>query len=162
MRIYETCGEINLENKTMKAYTFLPDLEDMDYKFERYFNISNDNEYGVIGILTTKGENYNLCKHPNGKKILVSQPIDLEFINSNFATRTFEDIDEDSSIYFFCYHDDNFDLKMLSEIKDEGISLEEFLARLRAIPCDPEELPNLNFVQPKVGNGGILTVDGSC
>ncbi|GAB3719148.1 hypothetical protein [Flavobacterium koreense] len=162
MRIYETCGEINLENKTMKAYTFLPDLEDMDYKFERYFNISNDNEYGVFGVLTAKGDDYDLRVHSTGKRTLVSQPIDLEFINSNFATRTFEDIDEDSRIYFFCFHDDNFDMKLLSEIKDGEISLEEFLAYLRAQAYNEEKFPKLNFVQPKVGNGGILTVDGSC
>lgn len=162
MSIYETCGSINIENKTLTAYTFLPELDDIDYKFVQYYNISNKDEYGVIGILTTKGSDYDLRRHISGKKTLVSQPVDLESINSNFSTRTFEAINEESEIYFFCYHDDNFDTELLDFLKDEKISLKEFLDYLRAQALVEKSYNKFSFVQPKVGNGGILTFDGSC
>lgn len=149
MKTYQSCGKINIETKTVEVKTMLPELEEGVYKYVKYYNISNENYYGILGILLVEnGPNDDL----SGIDVVLKKiPVDTNPINLNELEplengKTFSNLKSNDSIHFMCFHDDSFngsekDLKIFQK------SLPQF--------------PDFDLIEePKVGNGGVLTIDG--
>ena len=149
MKIYQSCGKINLEMKTVTVKTLLPELEEGTYKYVKYYNISNANFYGILGVLLVEnGPNKDLSdmdKELNTISVDVN-PIHLDELKPLSNGRDFADLKPTDTIHFMCFHDDRF------------TGSEKILAIFQ------ESLPNFPdfdmIEEPKVGNGGVLTLQG--
>lgn len=163
---YETCGQLDLTNFTAKAFTYLPKVDGAAYKYIEFYNISNDDEFGVFGVMVDNLGNEDLHRRVEPLTAVAFQPfLDLEFINSKFARRYLTDLTEDDKVNFFCWHDNAFDTKILQWFKDQKLTMAEILEQVRAgLPefKDNDETETFYLKQPKRGEGGILTVDGTC
>ncbi|KIX22510.1 hypothetical protein SY27_01330 [Flavobacterium sp. 316] len=152
MKTYESCGKINFNNdiKTVEVRTALPEtLENGQYKYIKYYNISNDKHYGILGILIIEGgSNKDLrdSNSPLGKIQVDKNLIKLDDLKPFNNGKDFSKLEKDDIIYFMCFHDEEFygsekELKIFQE------SLPKF--------------PDFGLIEePKVGNGGVLTFEG--
>ncbi len=100
----------------------------------------------------------------------------LKDLNNKFSKESFEEITKNDRIIFFCYHDDEFDCEIgddeMDVLKDfqDSMPLAWLLnskkfkkAKESNKVIETESIPTVMKLNiPKVGNGGILTVDGSC
>ncbi len=155
MKTYQSCGKISIENnsKTAIVKTMLPQLlHNGKYEYVKYFNISNNNHFGILGILVVKGEpNTDLRKYnAENRSIQVDENAiiltELEPINGGKSFTTLTNTD---SICFMCFHDDTF--VATAEI------LKKFQDSLPKFPFE-DQIPDNK--EPMVGSGGILTFQG--
>lgn len=170
-QVYSTSGKIDLKAKTASVFTYLPDLSNIGYKYIKYFNISTKEKLGIVGILVNEGRNYDLtdsdlsiCKNME----IDRNPFSLseESIDFKFSKIPFTDIDNNSSLSFFCWHDDGFDTEILGNY--ELSCLKELQGKL---PFQEDSCITLSTLvlsgersyagEPKTGGGGVLTIIGS-
>ena len=149
MKTYQSCGKINLDNKTVNVKTMLPELEQGTYKYVTYYNISNAKYYGILGILLVEnGPNKDLSDSDKSlQKISVDQhPIHLNELQPLANGRDFTNLNSEDTIHFMCFHDDRFS------------------GSEKVLQIFQENLPNFPdfdlIEEPKVGNGGVLTLEG--
>ncbi|WP_130733603.1 hypothetical protein [Flavobacterium sp. J27] len=149
MKTYQSCGKINLESKTVEIKTVLPDLEEGKYKYVKYYNISNATYFGILGILYVEnGPNKDLSEVVNNlKKVQVDlQPLSLKELAPFNSGKSFSDLKSNDVIHFMCFHDDSFSL-----------SERDLLIFQESLP----KFPDFDLIEePKVGNGGVLTMEG--
>lgn len=149
MKTYQSCGKINVETKSVEVKTMLPQLEEGVYKYVKYYNISNPNYYGILGVLIVEnGPNNDLTEFEGPmKKIQVdNKSINLKELKQLENGKDFSNLKSSDVIHFMCFHDDSFygDEKELKIFQD---SLPKF--------------PTFDLIEePKVGNGGVLTFEG--
>jgi hypothetical protein len=166
-RVYETCGEFNFKNLTATAKTTLPNSKGLICKYVNYYNISTETDYAVFAVMVDNSGNFDLRKSPDQSvDVLVApQPFDLQNIDHKFAVRDFKNLTATDKIYFFCWHDSNFDEEILRCLQNQKIEPSALLTAFQHENPIEENLIVSSFLrplQPKVGNGGILTVNGSC
>ena len=149
MKTYQSCGKITIEKtaKTAIVKTMLPELlHNGKYRYIEYYNISNNDYFGILGVLIVDGEaNIDLRKYnsANGMfQVDMNQIVLTDLLPVN-GGKDFSRLSESDQVHFMCLHDDDF--KATDEI------LEKFQQALPKFPDDRE---------PKVGNGGILTFEG--
>ncbi|GAA4062244.1 hypothetical protein GCM10022389_03460 [Flavobacterium cheonanense] len=178
MRAYKPCGEFDETNLTAKVYTYLPTREDIGFKYKCFINISNEKHYGIVGILVNNNENIDWSRtNENMSNILVeNSEFSLKNLNNKFSEESFEEITKNDRIIFFCYHDDEFDceigvdeMDVLKDFQDSMplawlLNSKKFKKATESNKViETESIPTVMKLNiPKVGNGGILTVDGSC
>ncbi|WP_396144115.1 hypothetical protein [Flavobacterium sp.] len=166
-RVYETCGEFNLKNLTATAKTTLPDSKGLICKYVKYYNISTETNYAVFAVMVDNSGNFDLRQSPDPSidVIVAPQPIDLQNIDHKFSRRDFKNLKATDEIYFFCWHDSTFDEGILRFLQNQEIEPSALLTAFQNENSIEENLivrSILRPLQPKVGNGGILTVNGSC
>ncbi|TGD59209.1 hypothetical protein [Flavobacterium humi] len=149
MKTYQSCGKITIEKNSKSALvkTMLPELlHNGKYKYIEYHNISNDDYYGVLGVLVMDGEpNTDLTKYNSANRMVqvdANQIILTDLLPVN-GGKDFSGLSQNDQIHFMCLHDDDF--------KVTDAVLKRFQQALPKFPDDRE---------PKVGNGGILTFEG--
>ncbi|VXC17003.1 conserved hypothetical protein [Flavobacterium sp. 9AF] len=149
MKTYQSCGKISLENNTVIVKTALPTLEEGVYKYVRYYNISNENYFGILGILYVEnGPNKDLTEVTGElRKVQVdAKPINLKDLKPLNSGKSFTELKSSDVIHFMCFHDDSFNL-----------SDHYLLAFQESLP----NFPDFDLIEePKVGNGGVLTFEG--
>ncbi|RAR75676.1 hypothetical protein [Flavobacterium aciduliphilum] len=155
---YETCGSFDVNKMTTQANTYLPSIEGAVYKYIEFYNISNDKEFGVFGVMMDNIGNNDLTKSSEPlKQVPVAPALDLEFINSKYATRLLTEIKETDTLFFFCWHDTAFNTDILKVFKEKKLSMTEIWEEVKA------GLPNYESTsKPKKGTGGILSITGTC
>lgn len=149
MKTYQSCGKINLQTNTVIVKTALPELNEGVYKYVKYYNISNANYFGILGILYVEnGPNKDLSEFPGVlKKIQVdANPVNLKELKSLNSGKNFSELKKSDVIHFMCFHDDVLDL-----------SDNYLVAFQKSLP----NFPDFDLIEePKVGNGGVLTFEG--
>ena len=129
------------------------------YKYLKYFNISNGKEYGILGVLTIDGEpNIDLRKYTPKDSALTQvdlKAIDLTKFSSYNGGLDFSGVTSSSKINFICFHDNEF----LNGTTNIDSILKFYQKNLPNILAYKDTLSSL-IPEPKVGDGGILTVDG--
>lgn len=151
MKVYQSCGKITSlgEIKTVEIKTMLPEIPEGKYKYVKYYNISNKDYFGLLGILLIEGgENKDLndFNAPLNKIKVDEEPLKLNELLPINEGKDFSKIKQGDTIHFMCFHDEKFngsdkELKVFQE------SLPKF--------------PDFDFIEePKVGNGGVLTFEG--
>jgi len=166
-RVYETCGEFNLKNLTATAKTTLPNSKGLICKYVKYYNISTKTDFAVFAVMEDNSGNFDLrqSSDPSVDVLVAPQPIDLQNIEHKFADRDFRNLKANDTIYFFCWHDSTFDEGLLRLLKNLEIEPSALLTTIQNDNSTEENFIVKNVLrpaQPKAGNGGILTVDGSC
>lgn len=159
MRIYEPCGKFNLTNKTAEARTYLP-TSPQNYRYIRYYNISTSQHYGILGVLVHDGQNRDLrtSNDPCQKIHVTPQTINLlSGLDNSFSSRPFNNLTSHDQIVFICFHDDEFD----GEANSILTHYQQNLGNYPIIPPYPKVNKGLGD-EPKIGDGGILTFNGSC
>lgn len=162
-KIYQSCGKIDLANKTIEVKTFLPPLkgDEGTYEYIKYYNISNDKYYGVLGVLEiVDGRNIDLNSHPNSVNSTYTRvdrnTIDLSKLkNFNNTGLEFDALTESDNLTFICFHDDTF----TNDNTNDRI-LKFYQERLPNIEVYKDSSNTKSFPEPMIGNGGILTVNG--
>lgn len=178
MKAYKPCGEFDETNLTAKVYTYLPTREDIGFRYKCLINISNEKYYGIVGVLVNNNDNINwsTTKEPMDDILVGNSEFSLRNLNNKFSDESFENVTKNDRIIFFCYHDDKFDCNIGDSeeliLKDYQDSMplvwllhsKKFKKAYDANKViDAESIPVIiKLREPKVGNGGILTVDGSC
>lgn len=178
MRAYKPCGEFDETNLTARVFTHLPTRVDIGFRYKCFINISDEKYYGIVGILVNNNANidWSQTKEPMDNILVENSEFSLSNLNTKFSEESFDEITKKDRIIFFCYHDDKFDCNIGDSeeliLKDyqDSMSLvwlmhsKKFKKALDANKViDTESIPSMiKLRQPKVGNGGILTVDGSC
>ncbi len=154
MKTYQSCGKISIEgkNKSVIVKTMLPDLKNGGrYRYVGYYNISNDDYFGVLGILMIDGEpNVDLRKYDavNSKHQVDTLPINLNDLRPLAGGKSFDELGNGDKIHFMCFHDDSNNLSEIDLAKFQ-----------KSLPLFPAFDPDVDR-EPKVGNGGILTFEG--
>lgn len=152
MKTYQSCGKITINGteKTAVVKTMLPALKNGGkYQYMTYYNISNKDYFGILGVLTIQGEpNVDLRKYDsvNSKVQVDALPINLSSLKPLGNGKDFNELVAGDKIYFMCFHDDSFNLA-------DGY-LTKFQSSLPAFPVFADDK------EPKVGDGGILTFEG--
>ena len=82
MKVYQSCGKITSlgEIKSVEIKTMLPEIPEGKYKYVKYYNISNKDYFGLLGILLIEGgENKDLndFNAPLNKIKVDEQPLKL-------------------------------------------------------------------------------------
>lgn len=162
LSVYQSCGAILITNtqKKLNVFTMLPILKKGGaYQYIKYYNISSPTEYGILGVLVVKNEpNIDLRNYQPKDTILQqvdSNPIDLTKFSSFNGGKDFTNLTNKDIIYFVCFHDDNF---LTGNQTSEDI-LKFYQKNLPNVK--PYEIPKpLSPDIPKVGDGGILTING--
>lgn len=166
-KVYETCGEFNFKNLTATAKTTLPDSKGLICRYVKYYNISTETDYAVFAVMVDNSGNFDLRQSPDQiiDVLVAPQPIDLQNIEHKFATRDFKNLKATDKIYFFCWHDSNFDEGILRCLQNHAIEPSALLSAFQNENPIEENLIVRSILKPllpKVGNGGILTANGSC
>ncbi|WP_395062046.1 hypothetical protein [Flavobacterium sp.] len=166
-KVYQSCGQFNLKNLTAIAYTTLPDSRGLICNYIKYYNISTDTEYAVFGIMVDNHGNLDLrnSNDPSIDVLVAPQPIELQNIDNKFSSRDFRNLTKDDTIYFFTWHDNDFDEGVLRLLQHEETKPSDLLKTFRNKNNQDESIiatKKLNILEPKVGDGGILTADGFC
>lgn len=164
---YESCGKIDVANKTITVNTYLPDKPELNFRYIHFYNISSSSHYGVLGILVNDGRNTD---QSNETPILTTLPglINLSTIDYIFSKVTFNDLEEQNQIGFICFHDDEFDTKNPGVVEFRILKYWQDKLPLYADPranslfYTDEEIQKApdGDGEPKVGNGGVLTITG--
>lgn len=171
MKTYESCGTLDAANKTVTAYTFLPNKPELNFRYIHFFNISTSSHYGVMGIFVHDGTNVDWSTEKNPVKTVIPGFIDLEKVDDTFSKIKFDDLTEDDEVVFICFHDDEFNTTNLGV--EEVIALQNW-QKMLPLFGKPRKGSLIEIEQkiaslrkegkvegePKVGNGGILTVTG--
>ncbi|MDR6967990.1 hypothetical protein J2X31_002004 [Flavobacterium arsenatis] len=170
MKIYQSCGELKIDSsyneKILTPRVMLPNLKhNGSYEFTGVYNISNGKHYGVLGVLKINGEpNIDLREYKTDKIELtqIGGDIDLNRFSSFNGGLNFSNLDINKKVTFVCYHDDNFDynnpddyailIYFQKKIDDTDNHLQYEKTK---IDSKMWKIPD-----PKIGNGGVLTVDG--
>jgi hypothetical protein len=168
---YESCGKIDVANKKTIVFTYLPNLN-VNFRFTNFYNVSTSTRYGIVGILVNEGKNLDFSTFPSQLSPIPGE-INLKNLDFRFSKFGFNELTNEDQITFFCLHDDEFNnvnltkneidalKKLQSELSQFGkaskntiseITIDEILTSLETTATG----------EPKAGNGGILTVDGSC
>lgn len=148
MDTYQSTGKIKQNGTVVSVQikTYLPRLlKGGQYSYKKFYNISNDSMFGLLGILSISGEpNTDLNKYNSTKELVQVNPSDLDLndLKPIGDGKDFASIKKGELIHFICFHDDQF--------AATDSQLEDFQMSLPKIPI---------FREPKVGNGGILTFD---
>jgi hypothetical protein len=158
METYQSVGKFKINNNSKEAFveTMLPVLKNGGkYKYLNYYNISNDNYFGLLGILSVDGEpNTDLRKY-NSDTIKLTDvqqtSIDLSRLKPINGGNDFSNLKQNDNLYFMCFHDDTF-------VANNDI-FQKFQDSLPDFPFKQSE--DEDDRKPKVGNGGILTFEGS-
>lgn len=166
MKTYESCGRIDAANNTITVATYLPDLN-INFRYVHFYNISTSSHYGVLGILVNDGENIDQSDETAIRTTLPGL-IDLSTIDYIFSKVSFNDLEENDQVAFICFHDDEFDTKNPGVV--EFAILKDWQGKL---PLYANPRANSLFYsdeaivqsfpgdgEPKVGNGGVLTITG--
>lgn len=149
------------ENGTMADIRpFLPKLNAGEYNFVRYYNISNNDNYGILCVLEMVGvADVNLITYDSNAPRSYTQ-IDSESFNiwgdrvkNPLGSKDFKNIQKGDQITVICFHDDEFDVTNANNNR----VLKFYRDRLPKIDLYPEHYSDPNK-EPKRGNGGILTV----
>lgn len=165
---YETCGTFDLFHQTATGKLCLPDVKNAGYEFYKYYNISNEHGFGIFGLFHDALGNTSLLEREEAKTSFKIQPeIHFNQVNNDYCDVYLRDLDESSDLYLFCWHEINFDESFLQKILTNKYTMEEVLelvqnGGLKNEAVEDENEENKALMIPKVGNGGILTVDGSC
>jgi|GEM_PF-2025468 len=162
-KIYQSCGKIDLANKTIEVETFLPPLkgDEGTYEYIKYYNISNGKYFGILGVFEIAGgRNINLNYHPNSANSEYTKvnrnTIDLSKLkNFNNTGLEFDALTENDSIIFICFHDNKF----ANNNTNDSI-LKFYQERLPNIEVYKDSSNTKSIDEPMIGNGGILTVNG--
>jgi len=170
MKTYQSCGKFDFVSKTATAFTYLPDLN-IGFRFTNLYNVSTATHYGIAGILINNGSNIDFSAFPPKLSALPGK-INLKNLDFRFSKFGFEEITEHDEITFYCFHDDEFNNVNLGDY--ETIELTKIQERLSLFGArTTHEIgqvalggialePINGDGQPKVGDGGILTANGSC
>lgn len=158
METYKSVGQFSISNDSNEAViqTMLPVLKNGGtYKYIGYYNISNENYFGLLGVLAIDGEpNTDLRKYNADAVKLTNvsgKPIDLSNFKPINGGNDFSNLKEGDNIHFMCFHDDQF-------VPNDTV-FQKFQDSLPDFPFNRTgEVPDR---KPKVGNGGILTFEGS-
>ncbi|WP_286926681.1 hypothetical protein [Flavobacterium sp. UBA4197] len=165
-KVYQSCGHLSIssEQKSAVIETMLPTTISKDlYEYIKFYNISKTDSgitsYGILGVLIVKGSSRNNIDLRTLKKtrminVLKNGRLDLKNgIDNSFSQVCLSNITEKDRLSFVCFHDTDFE-------KNKKIVLEHYQNYLYNIFEAPiPTLPKI-IIQPKVGNGGILTIEG--
>lgn len=163
MKIYQTCGKITIDaatnTKTISPKIMLPNLKHGGrYECTEFYNISNSQFYGVLVVLNVDGEMDIDLREYKTDRIELTQttpfPLNLHDVKNPLNARDFSNLSTGDKITLICYHDNTFtrtnvDMDVLSDYRHRINDLETGLETNKSLPF-----------QPKIGNGGILTVYG--
>lgn len=168
MKIYQSCGELSIDSttnqKSLNVKTMLPDLKHGGkYEYIEFFNISSKDHYGVLGVLKVNVEaNIDLREYQTDKIELtkIGGPIYLHGFSNFNGGMDFGNLNHGDVVTFICHHDNNF-----AANNPNDILLKEYQSMLNGTSTGLEFPQNKTtiktmIVQPKIGNGGILTVNG--
>lgn len=175
MRVYQSCGRLEIDETTgvkkINVKTFLPELRDGGtYKYTKYYNISTEDYYGILGVLVVRDEvNVDMTTYPDANntsklRVIDGNPIHLPYDLNPFGDNDFSKLTIEDTICFICFHDDNFDenntdntiLKYCQELLPNCDTPIQFMKINKGMtPQNTNEK-----AEPMKGNGGILTADG--
>lgn len=171
MKTYESCGTLDVANKTVTVFTYLPNLP-VNFRYTHFYNISTETYYGIVGILVNEGVNANFSNTPAVKPVTPSAVINLSQLDYRFSKIGFSQLTDEDKIAFFCWHDDEFrndslgveEVLTLKKLQDELDNYKLVPIKKLSLAITDEMIPDYEKgdEEPKVGNGGVLTVAGSC
>lgn len=139
---------------------YLPKLTKGEYRFVRFYNISNNNNYAVLCVLEMIGvTDVNLITYDQ-RALRSNTPVDGgnfniagDIVKNPLGSKELKNIESGMSITFICFHDDNFD----ETNSNDNEVLKFYRDRLPNIYVYPNHYSDPNK-EPKRGNGGVLTV----
>lgn len=161
LKIYQSCGKLTVSGtkKEIAVQTMLAKLvKGGTYQYIEYYNISNGTDYGILGVLKVNGERNidlrNYSPKDSTLTIVDSNSIDLKQFRSFNGGKDFSTISDTDTVHFICFHDDAFS----GASKDEILKFYQSNLKtgMNYMKNSSEKSKNI----PKVGDGGILTIDG--
>lgn len=160
-QVYDVCGSLSITSTQKQATvsTYLPEMSQPSafYKYTQFFNISNEDCFGVLAVMEVMNSNPSLNIDLDGYntstdelRAISNSVVDLTTIPKGIGDKEFVNLTTNDEVYFICFHSTDFDARN----SNEGL-----------LKLFQENLPNYanakqQMAKPKWVGGGVLNILG--